>query len=212
MEAVSLDLSTLLKEIILDLDQYDHIVFISQNAVEFGLPLLESYWPQWPVSLAWYAVGPATALKLKLAGIVSLVPEPASSEGLLRLPELVGSIGAVLIVRGVGGRELLKETLIDRGATVTYLEVYRRLPVRYDKDFAQCLQGETIALVYSGEVIARLAELVADYPRIELIVPSKRLLTVAIKIGFDKVRLASNQQDESMHEALRVGSAKINSG
>ena len=202
LKPVSLELSQPLKEKILSLDQYDHIIFISRNAVEFGLPFLSAYWPQWPLSLSWYAVGPATAKKLKREGIQSLSPRLASSEGLLALPTLTGKVGRVLIVRGIGGRELLRQTLTDRGATVDYLEVYKRETIDYRGEFNKGLQSEVLVPVYSGEAISRLTELVTDYRRLKLIVPSRRLQTMAIASGFDKVWLAANQQEESMLEAL----------
>ena len=205
IRAVAVELPPSSKEKILDLDRYDRIVFISQNAVEYGLPDLNNYWPQWPLSLSWYAIGPATAKKLKEYGIESEQPQLASSEGLLALPTLTGEVGRVLIIRGVGGRELLRETLTERGATVDYLEVYRREAIDHGAYFNRGLQAEVIVPVYSGEAVDRLMELVPDYSRLKLIAPSRRLQTMAIESGFDKVWLAANQQDESMLEAvLRV--------
>ncbi|HIG42077.1 MAG: uroporphyrinogen-III synthase [bacterium] len=205
LNPVTVKLSEASKRKILELDRYDHIVFISQNAVKYGLPGLNDYWPQWPLSLSWYAVGPATAKRLRDNGIESQQPQLASSEGLLALPLLSGQVGKVLIVRGVGGRELLRETLTKRGATVDYLEVYRREAIDYGGHFNRDLQAEVIVPVYSGEAIDRLMELVPDYSQLKLIVPSRRLQMMAIKSGFDKVWLAANQQNESMLEAvLRV--------
>ena len=46
MKAIPIDIGETHKKKILDLDLFDHLIFVSQNAVRFGLPLLESYWPQ----------------------------------------------------------------------------------------------------------------------------------------------------------------------
>ena len=92
------------KQRIQGLDQYDHVIFISQNAVVHGVSLLADYWPQWPISLHWYGVGAATGALLNSLGIVCTVPPNYSSEGLLELPELrVVKAQKVLIVRGAGG-------------------------------------------------------------------------------------------------------------
>lgn len=193
-----------MKKQILELDQYDHIIFISQNAVEFGLHHLRAYWPQWPSSLNWYAVGPATAGRLVQEDIEPIQPAKASTEGLLGLVQLTQVVSSkVLIVRGEGGRELLKETLIDRGAEVDYLEAYHRTFVTYHGNFCESLEAETCVLIYSGEALKRLKELVAaELARFQVVVPSRRLQTMAIELGFAKVDLASNQQDDSMLRSL----------
>lgn len=103
-------------------------IFVSPNAVEHGLALLGRAPSRLPRIVA---VGESTAAALEGAGLGPVLrPESGStSEALLALPELAEQAiadTAVLIVRGVGGRELLGETLSKRGARVTYAEVYRR--------------------------------------------------------------------------------------
>ena len=106
------------------IDRFHWIVFISANAVRFGSALLEG---RRDLRLA--AVGPATAAALNHAGYrVALVPRGGfDSEHLLASPEF-GHVQAqrVLIVRGGGGRELLAEQLMARGAEIAYAEVYDR--------------------------------------------------------------------------------------
>ncbi len=201
LEAKEVEVAGAMKNHVLDLDQFDQIVFISKNAVNFGVPLLEQYWPQWPIRLQWFAVGSATAATLQGFGINSVYPELASSEGLLEMDDLKQVSGnKVLIVRGVGGRETLKTGLLARGAIVEYLEVYERQALPYrQEDFPQ--GDDVVALLYSGEAIERLVEII-DTRSYRLIVPSKRLQELAIGLGFDKVELASNQEDDSMIEVL----------
>ena len=189
------------KKKVIDLDRFDHIVFVSQNAVRYGLPHLQDYWPQWPEGLMWYAVGPATALRLGDWNISAIVPETASSEGLLALKELTAP-EKVLIVRGVGGRELLRESLISRGAEVDYLEVYQRILVPYQEKFDLDADSEIIVTIYSGEAMKRCAELIDNLECCTLVVPSMRLQTMAFEIGFDKVCLAASQHDEAMLETI----------
>ena len=61
---------------------------------------------------------------------VSFPAEGDDSEALLELPALREAIARpdprVLIMRGEGGRELLAERLRELGASVEYLELYRR--------------------------------------------------------------------------------------
>ena len=85
------------------------MIFISANAVRFGLALVDDYWPQLPTGLNWYAIGVATAAVLARHGIAAITPRRfMSSEGLLAVPALQHvSDQRVLIVKGEGGRECL---------------------------------------------------------------------------------------------------------
>jgi uroporphyrinogen-III synthase len=107
------------------LASYDYAMFVSANAVEYGVPDPR----QWPPALTAFAPGPGTAEALAELGIVG-VRVPATtfdSEGLLALPELTAPRGKrVLIFRGDGGREQLADTLCARGAHVDYVACYRR--------------------------------------------------------------------------------------
>lgn len=212
LRSIPIPLTQAANQVILDLDRFDHIIFISQNAVAFGLKSLASRWPQWPQSLHWYAVGPATAQRLQQAGIQAIVPQLASSEGLLELPGLKLPGGSnVLIMRGLGGRETLKQTLEVRGAVVDYIEVYRREAVAYGNEFIPHQDVEMVAMIYSGEALARLAELIQSHQHLHLIVPSRRLQRIAFSSGFAKVLLAKSQQDDSMLETLQAHVTKANS-
>lgn len=106
------------------LHTYDFTVFVSANAVEYGVPATP-----WPASLAAYAPGPGTAEALVAAGVERvLVPEATfDSEGLLALHSLADVRGRrALIFRGEGGRELLADALRERGAIVDTVSCYRR--------------------------------------------------------------------------------------
>ena len=84
------ELAAAQRQHVLDLDCYQHVIFISSNAVRFGLECIEDYWPQLPSGINWYAIGDATARILEARGLSPLSPkEQINSEGLLALPELV---------------------------------------------------------------------------------------------------------------------------
>lgn len=105
----------------------DVLVFVSPNAAHFGMAALRAAGglPQ-PAQV--FAVGPGTARALADAGVDGVtIPDGQDSEALLALPALQDVAGRrVLIVRGVGGRPLLADTLAARGAQVAFLECYRR--------------------------------------------------------------------------------------
>jgi uroporphyrinogen-III synthase len=108
-----------------NLDRYDAVVFVSANAVEFGV----DDGSQWPSRTVCFAPGPGTAAALATIGIngVRTPTTTMDSEGLLALPELSAVRGQrIAIFRGNGGRDLLGRTLEKRGAHVDYVECYRR--------------------------------------------------------------------------------------
>jgi len=110
------------------LSQFDWAVFISTNAVQHGMPLLQQAGIS--PSLKFAAIGPTTAASLQSYGVAEVLTpsERFDSEALLALPELQYMQGQrVLIVRGIGGRELLADTLKQRGAEVVFGECYRRV-------------------------------------------------------------------------------------
>lgn len=110
------------------LPTYNLAIFISPTAVERGLKRVFAR-GDWPKKLRIAAVGQGTARKLHASGFqnITVPADKADSEALLALPEMSQvSDKRIIIFRGEGGRELLAETLRQRGAEVDYAECYRR--------------------------------------------------------------------------------------
>jgi uroporphyrinogen-III synthase len=108
-----------------ELARYDIAIFVSANAVEYGIGDPAA----WPPRMLTLAPGPGTAAALAAVGIAGvLVPTTTmDSEGLLALPELHDVAGKrVVVFRGESGRELLRSALEGRGASVVQVECYRR--------------------------------------------------------------------------------------
>lgn len=104
---------------------YDMAIFVSANAVEYGVGDART----WPGRVIALAPGPGTAAALAAVGVLDArIPATTmDSEGLLALPELTDVAGKrILIFRGANGRELLRATLEARGAEVDQIECYRR--------------------------------------------------------------------------------------
>ena len=111
------------------LDAFDLAVFISPNAASKGWEAIRAR-RILPRGLKLAALGRGTARELRRlgAGAVIAPQDGGDSENLLALPELNAVTGKrIVIFRGVGGRELLRETLAARGAAVEYAECYRRI-------------------------------------------------------------------------------------
>jgi uroporphyrinogen-III synthase len=116
------------REALDDLAGFGLAIFISANAVERGLALARSTGP-WPAGTRVAAIGEATAHALRNSGFAAVISpqERHDSEALLALPELRSVKGERIIVfRGEGGREHLRDVLEARGAHVDYVECYRR--------------------------------------------------------------------------------------
>ncbi|MDE1544783.1 uroporphyrinogen-III synthase [Dechloromonas agitata] len=112
------------------LAEYAVAAFVSPNAVEHALPVLLTH-AAWPAGLLPAAVGQGTVKALAARGVTGCIAptERFDSEALLALPELAAERVAgrrVAIFRGDGGRELLADTLRQRGATVDCITCYRR--------------------------------------------------------------------------------------
>ncbi|MEW6039076.1 MAG: uroporphyrinogen-III synthase [Pseudomonadota bacterium] len=168
------------------------------------------------------AIGKATADALAEAGItVDLIPEPQSnSEGLLDMPAMREIAGRrILIVRGEGGREELKNQLVERGALVQYAELYRRVPVYTGAETlidGLRTAGFDILTATSGEAIEHLYRLVPpeDRPRLietPLVVISERLKNQAGSLGFQHVAVADTTSDPAVLEALKDVAAHLTS-
>ena len=108
------------------LASYDYAVFVSANAVEYGVGDPAA----WPKDLIAFAPGPGTAAALRAVGVpdVRLPRTTMDSDGLLALPQFAEAAGkSVVIFRGAGGRDVLRDALLARGArVVAQVDCYRR--------------------------------------------------------------------------------------
>lgn len=198
---------------LLELDCYQHVIFISANAVRFGMNCIEDCWPQLPVGIRWYAIGGTTAALLAEHGVVPITPGDAmSSEGLLAVAELQQvAAQRVLIVKGEGGRTTLRDSLSQRGASVDELACYRRqCPELAPDALAEILRAGPIeaVLLSSGEGLQNLLTLLSrvestKFRDICLVVPSTRVAGMAREAGFRQVSAAANASDAAMLAALQ---------
>lgn len=144
----------------------DLAIFASPNAAEFGIAAIRAG-GRLPAAVTLFAVGPGTARALQAREPRQVItPAGQDSEALLALPQLQQVAGKrIVIVRGVGGRALLAETLRARGAQVDFLECYRRIrPAADAAPLRAHWQGGGIdaVTVASAETLHNLAALLGE--------------------------------------------------
>jgi uroporphyrinogen-III synthase len=208
IEIVPLNDYSLFEHVISDLAPYDWVIFISSNAVQNGMPhMVKSGIPS---HLKFAAIGPVTAQELKQFGAKEvLIPSNRfDSESLLALPEMFDMKNKkVMIVRGVGGREVLAETLKTRGAEVTFAECYQRInPQTNTNLLAEAWQNKQLhaIVVTSSEAMRHLLDLAGDaswLKEVTIYVNHARIVELNLDLGLS-IRIAESAGDEAMFKLL----------
>ncbi len=164
------------------------LLFVSPNAVRHGRTALDAA-PDVPVA----AIGATTARLLAGSGRPADVVPPDggyTSEALLAAPALADMADArVWIVRGEGGRELIADTLRERGAEVHYVEVYERQNATHDAlTLARAREWlaarpPAIVIATSVETLQGLYGLLPDTRDYRLVSASDRVIQLAASRG-----------------------------
>ncbi len=199
-------LSTLSREDALkNIARYQIAIFISPTAVEKTFEHIDVL----PDSLKLVALGKSTARALKALGYtLSFEADTQDSESLLAQPQMqAGQVAQqnIVIFRGEGGRNLLADTLRERGARVVYADIYRRaLPVTEHLQTAQ-LSNLGAVCVTSNQGLQNLILLCDDVALLKtlpLFVPGHRCADLAQALGFAAVHMASSATDDAMLDTL----------
>ena len=191
------------------LGEADIAVFVSRNAVAHGLSHVATKLTA--------TTGPSTAAAIEAAGrVVDIAPHSGyDSESLLASSALQDVAGKrIVIVRGGDGRELLADTLRERGATVNYLSVYERIRPDIDQKLLAEVEthwrdGELHAItVMSTESLANLIALLPNisaqqFENMPLVTPAARVIKEALnRFPASQPVLASGPLATDMLEAI----------
>lgn len=184
-------------------EKIDCAFFVSVNAAKYGLQPLQQHVANIQQIAA---VGSATAKQLQSMGMANVVlpQNQFDSEGLLALPQFQQLAGKdIVIIKGVGGRTLLNETLTTRGANVYSIDVYRRdLPS--DNDASLLKQTLDLILFFSKEGVDNMLQITptALHPQLfncQTLVGHPSIATKVTSLGFKKLPIiASNPTDAEM--------------
>jgi uroporphyrinogen-III synthase len=197
---------------------FDMAIFVSPNAAAKGMSAIRAR-RELPSSLAVVAIGGGSARELERQGVRAVAAPQlrADSEGVLELDALREVRGKrIAIFRGVGGRELLRETLEARGATVEYAECYRRERPRVDPqallvalrsgaaDAFVCTSSEGLTNLHAmlgaeGEPLLRSTPVFVPHPRIA---------TAAAQLGLEQV-FVTDRGDEGIARTLEAHFGRV---
>jgi len=187
------------------------VIFVSEHAVQHAPDLFQ----QLGEAVRWYAIGPATgkALANKLADTHIAVTQPslANSEGLLAEPSLQNIAGETcLLVAGEGGRQLLRDTLVERGAVALVWSVYRRQATIdagvVSAAIAANLKEIDACVASSGdglELLSRQWFMAGGGAEVPVCVPSPRVAELARNQGWQNVVCCAGASAAATIEGLR---------
>lgn len=206
-----------LQDLIARLDQFDLAIFISPNAVNKAMNLIRAQ-RKLPTHLQIAAIGKGSAKVLAQfeVGVVISPKQGFDSEALLALPELNAVTDKrIVIFRGDGGREILGDLLVQRGAQVEYAECYRRIKPQVDNGKLLYLwaRNELNAItVTSSEVLRNLYDLVGKLgqqwlKKTPVFVPHERIAEAARELGLQQVYV-TDVGDEGMVAGIAVWRAQ----
>lgn len=158
-----------LEAIVPRLDAFDLAFFVSPNAIQYALDFVLAR-RAWPAGLRVATVGKGSEQVLRQRGFAHpIVPQDGfDSESVLALPEFAAAAvhgRKVLIFRGDGGRDLIRDSLRERGADVEYVSCYRRSCPQLDPAIllqpAACGQLDALLLT-SSEGVRNLAAMLGE--------------------------------------------------
>jgi uroporphyrinogen-III synthase len=184
---------------------YQAVVFISKNSVDFGIDYLKKL-----NNCLILAVGKATAKRLEEFGYkVDFYPqEKPSSKSLLKIPQVAELKNKnILIFRGRGGVETLKNGFVKHNNDVDYLEVYDRVvnenADKYQSDLIKfSKQQQKIILITSCDILDGLLQLTKIDKKTHLLVISERIKKYATSLGFCNIILSRSISNQSIKEGL----------
>jgi uroporphyrinogen-III synthase len=166
----------------------------------------------------WFAPGAGTAAALRRAGIerIEHPARGAGAESLLADPRLQSLHGArVGVVTAPGGRELLLQSLRERGARLSLAAVYERTRMRPAPARLRALAAlpaRSALLLSSGESLQSLWQSLDAEGRLRLgrrvcVASSERLAAQARALGFAALLRAEDARPASLLAALAAHAA-----
>ena len=201
----------------------DLAIFVSPNAIECVMRLLERDWQDFSKKIIPIGVmGGSSKLALQNHGIGQeknptpvLIPkdhEQWDSEGLWQELQSLGwdfKNKKIVILKGEGGREWLADTLLNAGATVEAISVYTRVPLDLANPAWHTIRemdfSKSLWLLTSSEAVRYLGQVVKDQfleglQTASALCPHHNITEAAQAIGFGEV-FTTESGDEALIKA-----------
>ena len=183
-----------------DLGKVHQAIFISANAVHYCFRQLKRHHINWPAKIKVIAIGQASAKALKEYNLrVSDIPNVPNRENILALSSLHRlNNQTVLLFKGKGGRLLIEEGLLKRGANLIPLLIYQRVIPNINQQLIQSIWRDDlvdIILVTSEQSIHNLFKMFGKEALYWLqnkpyLVISERLAQTASLFGIREIRVS----------------------
>jgi uroporphyrinogen-III synthase len=197
--------------VIARLDDFDLAIFVSPSAVDKAMTRVSAL-RKLPVTLRCAAIGPGGVRALQGFGVNDVIAPQGryDSESLLASSFMQNVRGLrIVIFRGDGGRELLGEMLVARGAVTEYAVCYRRAKPTWDAGgLIHAWEHNRVAavIVTSSEGLRNFCDRVgvagqALLRQTPMVVPHHRIAATAHELGMTRV-VESESGDEAMVRAL----------
>ena len=199
------------KQQLADLNQYDVIIFVSSNAVEQCIDLIGT---EIISTKTLVTVGKKTAKTLNSHGLnVDYCPDQFfNSEALLAIEAFKSHSKNknIAIIRGASGRDYLKNNLIDLGAKVDYINVYKRHCPQQNlsalKSFWQ-QSNEVVVILTSASSTANFFKLNQNEEwlnELTLLIGSSRMQHEIPEQFKGKILIAEDPSDETLFATLNI--------
>lgn len=180
-----------------NLSTVNQAIFVSANAVHYCFTQLKLNNIHWPAQIKIIAMGHGSSNALNEFNIaINNIPDVPDSEHLLTLNTLQQlKSQTVLLFKGEGGRPVIEEGLLQRGANVIALNVYKRVIPKIRHQFINSLWRDDlvdIILLTSEQSIYNLFKMFCKEAHYWLqekpcLVISERLAKSASLFGMKKI-------------------------
>lgn len=197
-----------LLKVFANLDDYTDVLFVSRNAVEVGMSMLDQQQGV-PDSVRVMAVGAETAKQLFRYGIDALYPsEGSGAEALLNVAQLSDLSGRnILLVRGDQGLDWPAEEMRKRGATVDQTSCYSQtVPEKSQGRLHEALvDNNRLAgiFIHSAQSLRNLMSIAGGHQALltesVLVAGSERIAQIAKELNWKgDVRVADSPSNKHM--------------
>jgi len=197
------------------LHDFTDVLFVSRNAVQTAIPMIEQQINAFPDDIRAMAVGSETAKQLFRYNIDAVFPKEGSgADALLEDPKLQDLSGRkILVVRGSHGLDWPAEEMTRRGAEVLTVESYEHIEPysiasQIDVVFLPELDHQIEGIfVHSPLSVKNLLPHVMRHSErlkgTKLVAGSRRIANTAKKCGWKgEIRIAESKKSKTRHTAI----------